>query len=89
MNAELVQKALEEVGNANTLVNLISRRVRQLNAGARPLNGSSAGGNGHLGMADVALLELIEGRMGWEIPELAEPPPPVRKTAKYSRPRSG
>ena len=33
MNAELIKKALEIVGNPNILVNLISRRVRQLNAG--------------------------------------------------------
>ena len=41
MNAELIKKALEKVGNPNVLVNLISRRVRQLNAGggriSRPL----------------------------------------------------
>ena len=41
MNAELIKKALEKVGNPNILVNLISRRVRQLNAGggaiSRPL----------------------------------------------------
>src|SRR3954470_23573733 len=33
MNAELVKKALEIVLNPNILVNLISRRVRQLNSG--------------------------------------------------------
>jgi len=30
MNAALVKKALEEVLNANVLVNLVSQRVRQL-----------------------------------------------------------
>jgi hypothetical protein len=30
MNAELCKKAVEKVGNPNVLVNLISRRVRQL-----------------------------------------------------------
>lgn len=34
VNAELCRKALEKVGNPNVLVNLVSRRVRQLNAGA-------------------------------------------------------
>ena len=41
MNAELCKKAAEKVGNPNVLVNLISRRVRQLNSGggglSRPL----------------------------------------------------
>src|SRR5216117_1260879 len=41
LNAELSRKALEKVGNPNVLVNLVSRRVRQLTssggAGSRPL----------------------------------------------------
>ncbi len=41
LNAELCKKAAEKVGNPNVLVNLISRRVRQLNSGgggmSRPL----------------------------------------------------
>jgi DNA-directed RNA polymerase subunit omega len=86
MNAELIQKALEKVGNANTLVNLVSRRVRQLNAGGRPLSGSSVTINGHMGLADIALLELIDGRMGWEMPDLAEWSRPLRKTRRTSKP---
>jgi DNA-directed RNA polymerase subunit omega len=70
MNAELVQDALKTVGNINTLINVISRRVRQLNAGgggiSRPLTANTAG----LGDADIALRELIEGKIGWEMPVL-------------------
>ncbi len=66
MNAEFVKQALEKVGNPNILVNLISRRVRQLNAGSR----SFIAETGKLGVADIALLEIIEEKMGWEIPEL-------------------
>ena len=65
MNAELCRKALEKVGNPNILVNLISRRVRQLTASggpSRPLVAETAG----MGSADIALLELIEDKMGWE-----------------------
>ena len=50
---------MAKVGNANVLVNLISRRVRQLVAGGRPLIGDTAG----LGAADIALLEIIHGKM--------------------------
>lgn len=65
MNAELCRKALEKVGNPNILVNLISRRVRQLTTSggaSRPLIADTAG----MGFADVALLELIEDKMTWE-----------------------
>jgi len=69
VNAELCKQALAKVGNPNVLVNLISRRVRQLNAGgggsSRPLVGDTA----HLGAADIALREIIEEKMGFEMPE--------------------
>jgi DNA-directed RNA polymerase subunit omega len=72
MNAELCRKAAEKVGNPNVLVNLISRRVRQLNAGgggiSRPLVDVPAG----MGMADIALREILEEKIGWEMPELTE-----------------
>ena len=73
MNAELTRKALEKVGNPNVLVNIVSRRVRQLNgvsAGApsRPLISETAG----LGAADIALLEIAEGKIGWEMLEEGE-----------------
>jgi DNA-directed RNA polymerase subunit K/omega len=69
LNSEICKKALEKVGNPNILVNLISRRVRQLTgaggAGGRPLIAETAG----LGAADIALLELVEGKMDFEILE--------------------
>ena len=70
MNAALVQKALEKVLNPNVLVNLVSRRVRQLTSGggraSRPLIADVA----NLGAADIALREIIDGKMGWEMPEI-------------------
>jgi DNA-directed RNA polymerase subunit omega len=66
LNAELLRKAAERVGNPNILINLVSRRVRQLNgaggAGSRPLLSSTVG----LGAADIALTELVEEKMSWE-----------------------
>jgi len=56
--------ALAKVGNPNILVNLISRRVRQLTSGggnSRPLVDQA----GNLGAADIALLEVIEDKMGF------------------------
>jgi DNA-directed RNA polymerase subunit omega len=68
LNSELTKKALEKVGNPNVLVNLVSRRVRQLNglsggSPARPLISETVG----LGMADIALLEIAEGKVGWDL----------------------
>jgi DNA-directed RNA polymerase subunit omega len=78
MNPEFLKKALEKVGNPSVLVNLISRRVRQLNNGDRPLLNDA----GILGAADIALREVIEEKMGWEIPEVLVLTRPVRKKVR-------
>ena len=82
MNAELCKKANEKVGNPNVLINLVSRRVRQLNSGAggfcRPLIADYT----NLGAADIALREIIEEKIGWDVPEPSEvlrPAPRKRK----------
>ena len=66
MNSELVKEASEKVVNPNVLINTVSRRVRQLSAGgggaSRPLIEDTAG----LGIADIALLELIQDKITWE-----------------------
>ena len=86
MNAILVKKALEKVLNPNILVNLISRRVRQLNSGggraSRPLIADVA----NLGAADIALREIAEGKMGWEMPEIVALTRPTGRRRK--RPQS-
>ncbi len=82
VNSELCRLALAKVGNPNVLVNIVSRRVRQLNSGgggnSRPLILDTTG----LGVADIALREIIEDKMGWEMPEefqVVEPAPKKRK----------
>ncbi len=82
MNAELAKKALEKVGNPNVLVNLISRRVRQLNAGSGALSRPLLSETGNLGAADIALREIIEEKVGFEMPELAELTRPSNKKRK-------
>ena len=82
MNAELCKKALEKVGNPNVLVNLISRRVRQLNSGGGGLSRPLVADVTNLGAADIALREIIEEKIGFEMPELVElvrPAPRKRK----------
>ena len=83
MNTELCKKALEKVGNPNVLVNLVSRRVRQLNTGGganRPLILDT----NNLGAADIALLEIIEDKMGWNLLEegMHKPAAPPKKRKK-------
>jgi len=70
LNSELVRKALEKVGNPNTLVGIVSRRVRQLNSGGGGLSRPLIEDAGQLGAADIALREIIEGKIGWEMPQL-------------------
>jgi len=82
LNAELARKALEKVGNPNVLVNLISRRVRQLNSGSGALSRPLVADTGNLGAADIALLEIIEEKVGFEMPDVAELTKPVSKKRK-------
>ncbi|MCX6913332.1 MAG: DNA-directed RNA polymerase subunit omega [Verrucomicrobiota bacterium] len=82
MNADLVKQALAKVVNPHVLVNLVSRRVRQLTSGAggacRPL----LSGVENLGAADIALSEIIEGKLGFEMPELIALVRPTGKNRK-------
>ena len=75
MNTELVTKALEKVGNLNTLVGIVSRRVRQLNSGGGAMSRPLVDDAVQLGAADVALREIIEEKIGWEMPKLQEATP--------------
>ncbi len=82
MNAELAKKAAEKVGNPNVLINLISRRVRQLNSGGGGLSRPLVDAPANMGVADIALREIIEDKIGWDMPEITElvrPQPKKRK----------
>lgn len=82
MNADLLKKAAEKVGNPNILVNLVSKRVRQLNAaggsGSRPLVIETVG----MGTGDVALLEMVDGKMDWEMLDTGPYEPPGKRKRK-------
>ena len=84
MKAELCRKALEKVGNPNVLVNLVSRRVRQLNSGSGGLSRPLIADATNLGAADIALREILEEKIGWELPELeAVTRPTPKKRRKH------
>jgi DNA-directed RNA polymerase subunit omega len=62
MKSHLVQAALEVVPSQQILVNMVSRRVRQLTMGHRPMVEFVPG----LGHADVALSEIAAGKLAYE-----------------------
>ena len=68
MNAELCKKALDRVGNPNVLINIVSRRVRQLNAGGGGMGRPLIADYVNLGAADIALREILEDKIGWDLP---------------------
>ena len=80
MNAELCKLAQDQIGNVDILVNLISTRVRQLNSGGRALIDAPL-----LGAANVALTELVEGKMDYELLDEVAPEILTAKSAKKGR----
>ena len=62
MNSELVKAAVEVIHSQQILVNVVSRRVRQLTIGHRPMVEFVPG----LGHADIALTEIIQGKLTYE-----------------------
>jgi DNA-directed RNA polymerase subunit omega len=62
MNADLLTAASEVITNQQILVNMVSRRVRQLSLGHRPLVLCAPG----LREADIALTEIANGKLTYE-----------------------
>lgn len=59
MKSSLVDQASEIVKDPQVLVNIVSQRVRQLNSGRSPLIDTMPS----MGAADIALTEIIEGKI--------------------------
>ncbi len=62
MMSHLVDEAAKKVGSTPLLVNIVSKRVRQLNSGHKPMVTVT----GRMGLADIALTEIIEGKLTHE-----------------------
>jgi DNA-directed RNA polymerase subunit omega len=62
MNADLIKAASEVITNQQILVNMVSRRVRQLSLGHRPLVQCAPG----LREADIALTEIANKKLTFE-----------------------
>ena len=85
MNADLVKKALAKVLDPHVLINLVSQRVRQLNFGGGGLSRPLVADVANLGAADIALREIIEGKMGFELPEIVVLARPIAKKHRKSQ----
>ena len=85
MNAELVKKALAKVINPQVLINLVSKRVRQLSFGGGGSSRPLIADVGNLGLADIALREIIEEKMGFEMPEILVLARPIAKKHRKSQ----
>jgi len=68
MKSDLVEKASEIVPDPLVLINMVSKRVRQLNSGRSPLIQARPG----MGAADIALTEIIEGKIKLAKPQSAK-----------------
>ena len=75
MRDDYMQSALKVIDDPNILINVVSRRVKQLKRGNRPLVESLE----KLSPEDTALREIAEGRITYE---LATP----EELARSSRP---
>lgn len=65
MRDDYIKQALKSVPDPNLLINVVSRRVKQLKRGSRPLVESLE----KLALEDVALREVIEGKIVFETAE--------------------
>ncbi|HEX6565800.1 MAG: DNA-directed RNA polymerase subunit omega [Verrucomicrobia bacterium] len=68
MSSNLLEEASKVIPNTAVLINLVSKRVRQLSNGQRPLVEIGP----RMSNADIALQEIIEHKL---VPEAIEPSP--------------
>ncbi|HUJ11599.1 MAG TPA: DNA-directed RNA polymerase subunit omega [Verrucomicrobiae bacterium] len=63
MKSKYLEPAQQRIPNPELLINLVSRRVRQLAQGHRPLTQTDA----RMDFAEIALKEISEGKVGYEL----------------------
>jgi DNA-directed RNA polymerase subunit omega len=62
MTAQLLQEATKIIPNQQLLINVVSKRVRQLGTGHRPLVEATLKSS----LTDIALKEIIAGKLTFE-----------------------
>jgi len=69
MTAQLLQDAAQVIPNQQLLINVVSRRVRQLGLGHRPLVEATPRSS----LTDIALREIIDGKLTYELTPESKP----------------
>ena len=64
MKAELLEQAKKKIGSVPVLINMVSKRVRQLNSGFRPYVKPMSPDEDKV---DIALREIAEGKLIAEV----------------------
>jgi DNA-directed RNA polymerase subunit omega len=62
MTTQLLQEAAQVIPNQQLLINVVSKRVRQLGLGHRPLVETTL----RMSLTDIALKEIIAGKLTYE-----------------------
>ena len=62
MTTQLLQEAAKIIPNQQLLINIVSKRVRQLGLGHRPMVETTP----RMSLTDIALKEIIEGKLAYE-----------------------
>jgi DNA-directed RNA polymerase subunit omega len=81
MKTHLLIAASEIIPDKNLLINVISRRVRQLSFGHRPLVACLPG----TGFADVALTEVIEKKLTYESTLVPKEPEQLARVVPFPK----
>jgi DNA-directed RNA polymerase subunit omega len=59
MNSQFIDEASKVIHDPQVLINMVSKRVRQLSAGSRAM----VPVEGRMGLADIALAEIAQGKL--------------------------
>lgn len=62
MTSQLLQEAARVIPNQQLLINVVSKRVRQLGLGHRPMVETTP----RMSLTDIALNEVIAGKLAYE-----------------------
>jgi DNA-directed RNA polymerase subunit omega len=62
MTTQLLQEAAQVIPNPQLLINVVSKRVRQLGLGHRPMVETTP----RMSLTDIALKEIIAGKLTYE-----------------------
>jgi DNA-directed RNA polymerase subunit omega len=62
MTTQLLQEAAQIIPNQQLLINVVSKRVRQLGLGHRPMIETTP----RMSLTDIALKEIIAGKLAYE-----------------------